>query len=160
MCNTNIYWFFRSSVNTTGEEIGGQVPCSVFLLPRLEINDKPRQWGTERLRICPQLLNYEGAASGLKLRSMHYLISKQRKLSHLSRSIQFSSVAQLCLTLCDPMNHSTPGFPTYHQLLEFTQTHVHRVGDAIQPSHPVVPFSSCPQSLPALGSFLVSQLFA
>ena len=45
--------------------------------------------------------------------------------------IRFSSVAQLCPTLCDPMNHSTPGLPVHHQLLEFTQTHVHRVGDAI-----------------------------
>ena len=50
---------------------------------------------------------------------------------------QFSSVAQSCLTLCDPMNRSTPGLPVHHQLLEFTQTHVHRVGDAIQPSHPL-----------------------
>ena len=49
---------------------------------------------------------------------------------------QFSSVAQLCLTLCDPMNHSTPGLPVHHQLPEFTQTHIHRVSDAIQPSHP------------------------
>ena len=48
---------------------------------------------------------------------------------------QFSSVAQSCLTLCDPMNRSTPGLPVHHQLLESTQTHVHRVGDAIQPSH-------------------------
>ena len=45
--------------------------------------------------------------------------------------IQFSSVIQLCPTLCDPMNHSTPGLPVHHQLLEFTQTHVHRVSDAI-----------------------------
>ena len=52
-------------------------------------------------------------------------------------SVQFSSVAQSCLTLCDPMNHSMPGFPVHHQLPEFTQTHVHRVGDAIQPSHPL-----------------------
>ena len=58
------------------------------------------------------------------------------------------------------MNRSTPGLPVHHQLLEFTQTHVHLVGDAIQPSHPVVPFSSCPQSLPASESFPVSQLFA
>ena len=48
---------------------------------------------------------------------------------------QFSSVAQSCPTLCRPMNRRTPGFPVHHQLLEFTQTHVHRVGDAIQPSH-------------------------
>ena len=65
-------------------------------------------------------------------------------------SVQFSSIAQSCATLCDPMNRSTPGLPVHHQLLEFTQTLAHRVGDAIQPSHPVVSFSSCPQSLPAL----------
>ena len=50
---------------------------------------------------------------------------------------QFSSVAQSHLTLCDPMNRSTPGLPVHHQLLEFTQTHVHQVSDAIQPSHPL-----------------------
>ena len=60
-------------------------------------------------------------------------------------SVQFSSVAQACLTLCDPMNRSTPGLPVHHQLLEFTQTHVHRVGDAIQPSHPLSsPFPPAP----------------
>ena len=48
---------------------------------------------------------------------------------------QFSSVAQSCLTHCDPMNRSTPGLPVHHQLPEFTQTHIHQVGDAIQPSH-------------------------
>ena len=50
---------------------------------------------------------------------------------------QFSSVAQLCPTLCDPMKCSTPGLPVHHQILEFTQTHIHRVSDAIQPSHPL-----------------------
>ena len=53
------------------------------------------------------------------------------------RMYQFSSVAQSCLTLCDPMNCSTPGLPVHHQLPEFTQTHVLRVSDAIQPSHPL-----------------------
>ena len=52
-------------------------------------------------------------------------------------SVQFSSVTQLCPILCDPMNCSTPGLPVHHKLPEFTQTHVHRVGDAIQPSHPL-----------------------
>ena len=52
-------------------------------------------------------------------------------------SVQFSSVAQSCLTLCDPMNCSTPGLPVHHQLPELTQTHVHRVSDAVQPSHPL-----------------------
>ena len=52
-------------------------------------------------------------------------------------SVQFSSVAQSCLTPCNPMNRSTPGLPVHHQLPESTQTHVHWVGDAIQPSHPL-----------------------
>ena len=76
-------------------------------------------------------------------------------------SVQFSSVAQSCLTFCNPMNRHTSGLPVHHQCLELTQTHVHRVSDAIQPSHPLsVPFSSCPQSLPASESFPMSQLFA
>ena len=54
-------------------------------------------------------------------------------------SVQFSSVAQLCPTLCDPMYRSTPGLPVHHQLPEFTQTHIHQVRDAIQPSHPLSP---------------------
>ena len=58
-------------------------------------------------------------------------------LSENLNSSSVSSVAQSCLTLCDPMNRSTPGLPVHHQLPEFTQSHVHRVGDAIQPSHPL-----------------------
>ena len=54
-----------------------------------------------------------------------------------SYSVQFSSVTESCLTLCNLMNCSTPGLPVHHQLPEFTQTHIHRVGDAIQPSHPL-----------------------
>ena len=56
---------------------------------------------------------------------------------HLN-SVQFSSAVQSCLTLCKPMNCSTSGLPVHHQLPEFTQTNVHRVGDAIQPSHPLL----------------------
>ena len=73
---------------------------------------------------------------------------------------QFSSVAQPCPTLCNPMNHRVPGFRVHHQLLEFTETHVHWVGDAIQPSQPLSPFSPHLQSIPASGSFPMSQLFA
>ena len=62
-------------------------------------------------------------------------------------SVQFSLVAQLCPTLCDPMNRSMPGLPVHHQLPEFTQTHVHRVRDAIQPSHPRL-FPSPPAPIP------------
>ena len=57
---------------------------------------------------------------------------------------EFSSVAQLCQTLCDPMDCSTPGLPVHHQLPEFTQTHVHRVRDAIQPTHPLSSPSPAP----------------
>ena len=53
-------------------------------------------------------------------------------------TLQFSLVTQSCLTLCDPLNCSMPGLPVHHQLPEFTQTHVHQVGDAIQPSHPLL----------------------
>ena len=65
------------------------------------------------------------------------LLSMYQTSSGLVRgsSVQFSSVAQSCLTLCDPMNCSTTGLPVHHQLPEFTQTHVHRVSDAIQPAH-------------------------
>ena len=73
--------------------------------------------------------------------------------------LQFSSVAQSCPTLCDPMNRSMPGYPVHHQLPEFTQTHVHPVSDAIQPSHPLSsPSPAAPQSLPASESFPMSQL--
>ena len=78
---------------------------------------------------------------------------------HAHASIQFSSVTQSCLTLCNPLNCSTQGLPVHHQLPEFTHAHVHWVGDAIQPSHPVIPFFSCLKSFPASGSFPMSQLF-
>ena len=71
-----------------------------------------------------------------------------------------SSVSQSCPTLCDPMDCSTPGLPVHPQLPEFTHTHVHWIGDAIQPSHPlVIPFSSCLQSFPESGSFQMNQFF-
>ena len=56
----------------------------------------------------------------------------------VTKSVHLSSVAQSCLTLCDLMNRSMPGLPVHHQLSESTQTHAHRVGDAIQPSHPLL----------------------
>ena len=70
----------------------------------------------------------------MKAEYKHQLASGNLGL-HFS-SVQFSSVAQSCPTLCDPTNRSTPGLPVHHQLPEFTQTRVHRVSDAIQPSHP------------------------
>ena len=88
------------------------------------------------------------------------IYSNPKQQSKWQQDHLFSSVAQSCPTLCDPMNHSTPCLPVHHQFLEFTQTHVHRVSDVIQPSQTLIaPFSSCPQSLPASESFPMSQLF-
>ena len=70
----------------------------------------------------------------IKHRTHIFFILKIKKTFQL---YQFSSVSQSCPTLCDPMNCSTPGLPVHHQLPEFTQTHVHRISDAIQPSHPL-----------------------
>ena len=98
-----------------------------------------------------------------------YLKTKQNKTTYTRglqtelklSQLQFSLAESLSrVRLCNPTNHSMPAPPVHHQHQEFTQTHAHRVGDAIQPSHPVIPFSSCPQSLPASGSFPMSQLFA
>ena len=79
--------------------------------------------------------------------------STQLKLLVNTHSVQFSSVAQSCPTLCDPMNHSMPGLPVHHKLPEFTQTHVHWVSDAIQPSHPLAPLLLLPPIPPSIRVF-------
>ena len=90
--------------------------------------------------------------SGLPDPEVKFLYTPDLPLCYFS-SVQFSSVSQSCPTLCDPMNRSMPGLPVHHQLPEFTQTHAHRVSDAIQPSHPLsspsspVPSPSQHQSL-------------
>ena len=68
---------------------------------------------------------------------LSYISLKNNIWKHLACSVQFSSVAQSCPTLCDSMNCSTPGLPVHHQLPEFTQNHFHQISDAIQPSHPL-----------------------
>ena len=84
---------------------------------------------------------------------------KPQRKTPIQYSVQFSSVTKSCPTLCDPMNRSMPGLPVHHQLLELTQTQVHQVSDAIQPSHPLL--SSSPAfSLYQHQSFPMSQFFA
>ena len=78
-------------------------------------------------------MNKASGGDGIPVELFQTLKDDAVKVLH---SVQFSSVTQSYPTLCDPMNHSTPGLPVHHQLPEFTQTHVHRVRDAIQPSHP------------------------
>ena len=87
-------------------------------------------------------LCYVEAKRGLIFGNIFFFVCGEKQaysgnLEGTGVSVQFSSVAQSCLTLCDPMNRSTPGLPVHHQLPEFTQTHVHRVSDAIQPTHPL-----------------------
>ena len=95
---------------------------------------------------------------------MEYIYKKTESLCCIpetKKNIQFSSVAQSCLTLHDPMDHGTQGFPVHHQLPESTQTHLHWGSDGIQPSYPVM--SPSPPALnlsPASGCFQMSQLFA
>ena len=79
----------------------------------------------------------------------YFILSSQYKI----RSDQITSVAQLCPTLCDPMNRSTPGLPVHHQLPEFTQTHIHRVSDAIQPSRSLSSPSPLPPIPPSIRVF-------
>ena len=94
---------------------------------------------------CHFLLQGIIATQVLSLHLLHLLHCQEDllALSHLGfsneifRSVQFSSVAQSCPTLCNPMNRSTPVLPVHHKLLELTQTRVHRIGDVIQPSHPL-----------------------
>ena len=88
---------------------------------------------------CQRKAMPKNAQTTTQLHSSHMLVS----------SVQFSSVTQSCPTLCDPMNRSTPGLPVHHQLQEFTQTHVHRVSDALQPS--------CPLSSPSYPALNPSQ---
>ena len=85
--------------------------------------------------------------------------SQWEKSSIYSVFFQFSSVAQSCPTLWDPMNRSTPGLPVHHHLTEFIQTHVHRVGDAIQPSYPLLSPSPPAPNPSQHQSFPMSQLF-
>ena len=81
-----------------------------------------------------------------------YCIARET-ISNIISSVQFSSVTRSCLTLCDPMNRSTPVLPVHHKLPEFTQTHAHGVGDAIQPSHPLHPLLLLPPIPPTIRVF-------
>ena len=112
-------------------------------------------WGTRshmpQLRVRVLQLKIPHATTKTRCSQINkyiFLINEMRQLKCLTETIyiymdvcilsdQIRSVAQSCPTLCDPMNHSTPGLPVHHQLPEFTQTHVHQVIDAIQPSHPL-----------------------
>ena len=111
----------------------------------------------------PSLILYSGTSICINRTSLVFFISKVfRQVRNLLHKYlyQFSSVAQLCPTLCDPMNCSMAGLPVQCQLLEFTQSHVHWVGDAIQPSHPLSSPSHPAFNLSQHQGLFKSQLFA
>ena len=127
-----------------------QAPLSMWLQARtLEQVSVPFSRGSSKPR----------AQTCCLLQLLHCRRILYRWVTGEAQWVEFSSVTQLCPTLCYPMNCSMPGLSVQHQLPEPTQIHVHWVGDAIQLSHPVVLFSSCLQSFPASGSFPMSQLF-
>ena len=93
------------------------------------------------------------------LQTASHQLDAIRFISLCAQFVEFSSVLQSCWSLCNTMDCSMSGYPIHHQLLELTQAHVHRLGDAIQPSHPDFPFSSCLQYFLTSGSFPMSQFF-
>ena len=104
-------------------------------------------WGRQHRGSCP-FLSLASKGSPNPTPSLTLTLNHNH-----NSSIQFSSVAQSCPTLCGPMNLSTPGLPVHHHLPEFTQTHVHQVGDAIQPSHPLSSPSPLPPVPPSIRVF-------
>ena len=113
-----------------------RMKLELFLTPYTKINSK---W-TKDLNVRPEatkLLEENIGRTLYDINQSKILYDPPPRVIEIKTKI-YSSVAQLCPTLCDPMNHSTPGLPVHHQLPEFTQTHVHQVGDAIQPSHPLL----------------------
>ena len=105
--------------------------------------------------VCKMVLYFSVSIPALNIGSSVIFID-----SICTHSVQFSSVTQSCPTLCNPMNRSTPGLPVHHQLPEFTQTHVHRVSDAMQPSHPLSsPSPPAPNPSQNQSFFPMNQLF-
>ena len=122
------YWSFSFSISPSNEHPG-------LISFRMDWMDLLAVQGTLK-----SLLQHHSSKASILQHSTFFIVQLSYLYMTTEKTIaltQFSSVAQLCLTLCDPMNRSTPGLPVHHQLLGFTQTHVYRVGDAIQPSHPL-----------------------
>ena len=118
------------------------------------------KWANAIKKIVPIRPGYEGSLVENGYTYMSGWVSLLFTLNYnniLNLTIVVQSLS--CVWLWNSMDCNTPGFPVLHYLLEFAQTYVHWVSDIIQPSHPVIPVSSCPHSCPAFGSFPVNQLF-
>ena len=118
-----------------------------------KINKKLMQLNTKKTQKNSQKVGRRPKQSFLQRRYTDEQQTHEKMLNIAHYSVQFSSVSQLCLTLCDPMDCSTPAFSVYHQFPEFNQTHVHWVGDAIEPSHPCHPLLLLPSIFPSIRVF-------
>ena len=122
--------------------------CSAFFMVQLShlhmTTGKKITWAPKSLQVVTAAMKLSLLLFGRKGMTNLDGVLKSRDISLQTKvcTVQFSSVTQLYLTLCDPRNCSTPGFPVHHQLSELAQTHVHRVSNAIQPSHPLLSPSS------------------
>ena len=152
---SNIYWIQSLSCVRVCDLMGCSTPGFPVYHQLLELIQTHVHWVSDAIQPSHPLSSPFLPAFNF---SQHQGFSKE-----FFASVQFSWVTQLCLTLCDPMDSSTPSLLVHHQLPEFTQTHVHWVGDAIQPSHPLLspspPIFNLSQHQ-ASGSFPMSQFFA
>ena len=127
----------RLAIHFTYDNLHVSMPFSQIIPPSPSLTESRRLFYTSVSLLLSCIQGYRYHLSKFHIYALVYCIGVFLSVLLHTVSVQFSSVAQSCPTLCDPMNCSMPGLPVHHQLPEFTQTHVHRVGDAIQPSHPL-----------------------
>ena len=140
------------------KEIATHSSILAWKIARMEGRSRLHPWGHKELDMTEQLHFHLQSSLPTSIYWIDCLFSIEYSWLHCQI---FSSVAQSCLTLCHPVDCSMPGLPVHHQLPDFTQTHVHWVGDAIQSSHPLSSPSPPAFNLSlASGSFPVSQFFA
>ena len=133
----NLHFLFSCITQRMASHSLGHLPLAQWLSSFFKIN---LYWGIVDLQCC---VSFSCRAQWISYTLHIFIPFPYRSLQSIETSslcciVQFSSVAQSCPTLCDPMNCSTPGLPVHHQLPEFTHTHVHRVDDVIHPSHPLL----------------------
>ena len=136
-------------------------PGTILGREMMRITD-PSEFNIENKWTVPWIIRGLNAQDEFRVESNKTAVSHLKLNYHLPPGFfQFSSVQLLCPTPCNPMDHSTPGFPVHHQLPDLTQTHIHQVGDAIQPSHPrSSPFPSTFNLSQHQESFQMRQFFA